>query len=72
MGQLEGTISRMIPSEEQILELQSGVYLWPKMEDVQSYVKTCHVCQMDQTEHKEDVCWTAMVICLNELNFWIS
>ena len=36
------------PGEEALL---ARSFHWPKMkEDVQAYVKTCHVCQVDKTE----------------------
>ncbi|RVW82471.1 Transposon Tf2-8 polyprotein [Vitis vinifera] len=51
----EGVIRR--PSrEERTLALLARSYYWPKMgEDVQTYVKSCLVCQMDKTERKKVV-----------------
>ncbi|RVW49988.1 hypothetical protein CK203_082282 [Vitis vinifera] len=44
------------PSEEMTLALLVRSYYWPKMgEDVQTYVKSCLVCQMDKTERKKAV-----------------
>ena len=38
-----------------MLALLSHVYFWPKMEDdIEAYVKTCHVCQVDKTECKKE------------------
>ena len=38
------------PGEERTLALLARSYYWPKMgEDVQAYVKSCLVCQMDKT-----------------------
>ena len=42
------------PGEERTLALLARSYYWPKMgEDVQAYVKSCLVCQMDKTERKK-------------------
>ncbi|KAL6319624.1 hypothetical protein AAG906_020701 [Vitis piasezkii] len=42
------------PGEERTLALLARSYYWPKMgEEVQAYVKTCLVCQMDKTERKK-------------------
>ena len=42
------------PGEEQTMALLSRSYYWPKMgEDVQAYVKSCLVCQLDKTEKKK-------------------
>ncbi|WJZ87951.1 hypothetical protein VitviT2T_007294 [Vitis vinifera] len=39
------------PGEERTLTLLARSYYWPKMgEDVQAYVKSCLVCQMDKTK----------------------
>ena len=36
-------------------ELLSRSFHWPKMkEDMQAYVKTCHVCHVDKTEQKKE------------------
>ena len=44
------------PEEERTLALLARSYYWPKMgEDVQAYVKSCLVCQMDKTERKKVV-----------------
>ncbi|RVX00199.1 Transposon Ty3-I Gag-Pol polyprotein [Vitis vinifera] len=44
------------PREERTLALLARSYYWPKMgEDVQAYVKSCLVCQMDKTERKKAV-----------------
>ena len=44
------------PGEERTLVLLVRSYYWPKMgEDVQTYVKSCLVCQMDKTEKKKAV-----------------
>ena len=41
--------------EERTLSLLARSFHWPKMkEDVQAYVKTCHVCQVDKTERKKE------------------
>ena len=41
--------------EERTLALLARSFHWPKMkEDVQAYVKTCHVCQVDKTERKKE------------------
>ena len=38
------------PGDERTLALLARSFHWPKMkEDVQTYVKTCHVCQVDKT-----------------------
>ena len=43
------------PGVERMLDLLSRVYFWPKMEDdIEEYVKTCHVCQVDKTERKKE------------------
>ena len=43
------------PGEERTIALLSRSYYWPKMgEDVQAYVKSCLVCQLDNTEKKKD------------------
>ena len=42
------------PEEERTLALLTRSYYWPKMgEDVQAYVKSCLVCQIDKTERKK-------------------
>ena len=42
--------------EERTLALLARSFHWPKMkEDVQAYVKTCHVCQVDRTKRKKEV-----------------
>ncbi|RVW30894.1 Transposon Tf2-12 polyprotein [Vitis vinifera] len=42
------------PGEERTLALLARSYYWPKMgEDVQAYVKSCLVCQMDKTKRKK-------------------
>ena len=39
------------PEEERTLALVARSFHWPKTKkDVQAYVKTCHVCQVDKTE----------------------
>jgi len=39
------------PGVERMLALLSRVYFWPKMEDdIEAYVKTCHVCQIRCTK----------------------
>ena len=44
------------PGEDRTLALLLQLFHWPKMkEDVQSYVKTCHVCQVDKTERRKEV-----------------
>ena len=44
------------PGEERTLVLLARSFQWPKMkEDVQAYVKTCHVCQADKNERKKQV-----------------
>ena len=41
--------------EERTLALLARSFHWPKMkEDVQAYVKTCHVCQVDKIEWKKE------------------
>ena len=41
--------------EKRTLALLVRSFRWPKMkEDVQAYVKTCHVCQVDKTERKKE------------------
>ena len=43
------------PREERTLSLLAQSFHWPKMkEDVQAYVNTCHVCQVDKTERKKE------------------
>ena len=43
------------PGEERTLALLAWSFHWPKMkEDMQAYVKTCHVCQVDKTEQKKE------------------
>ena len=43
------------PREERTLALLAWSFHWSKMkEDVQAYVKTCHVCQVDKTERKRE------------------
>ena len=40
--------------EEKTLALLVRSYYWLKMEeDVQAYVRSCLVCQLDKTEHKK-------------------
>ena len=42
------------PREERTMALLSRSYYWLKMgEDVQAYVKSCLVCQLDKTEKKK-------------------
>ncbi|XP_059598999.1 transposon Ty3-I Gag-Pol polyprotein [Vitis vinifera] len=42
------------PGEKRTLALLARSYFWPKMgEDVQAYVKSCLVCQMDKTKRKK-------------------
>ena len=42
------------PGEERTMALLSRSYYWPRMgEDVQAYVKSCLVCQLDKTEKKK-------------------
>ena len=42
------------PGEERTMALLSRSCYWPKMgEDVQAYVKSCLVCQLDKTEKKK-------------------
>ena len=44
------------PEEERTLALLERSFHWPKMkEDVQAFVKTCHVCQVDNIERKKEV-----------------
>ena len=41
--------------EERTLALVARSFHWPKMkEDVQAYVKTCYVCQVDKIEQKKE------------------
>ena len=41
--------------EERTLTLLAWSFHWLKMkEDMQAYVKTCHVCQVDKTERKKE------------------
>ena len=43
------------PGVQRMLTLLSRVYFWPKMEDdIEAYVKTCHVFQVDKTERKKE------------------
>ena len=43
------------PGDERMLALLSRVYFWPKMEDdIEAYVKTFHVCQIDKTKRKKE------------------
>ena len=42
------------PSEERTLALLAKSHYWPKIgEDIQAYVKSCLVCQMDKTKRKK-------------------
>ncbi|CAL5371561.1 unnamed protein product [Camellia sinensis] len=42
------------PGQQRMMALLSRSYCWPKMEDdVEAYVKTCLVCQLDKTERKK-------------------
>ena len=42
-------------AEESTLALLTWSFHWPKMkEDVQAYVKACHVCQANKTERKNE------------------
>ena len=42
------------PGKERTLVLLAQSFHWPKMkEDMQAYVKTCHVCQVDKTKQEE-------------------
>ena len=44
--------------EERTVALLARSYYWPKMgEDVQAYVKSCLVCQLDKTERKKAAGW---------------
>ena len=44
------------PGEERTLAVLARSYYWPKMgEDVQAYVKSYLVCQMDKTKMKKVV-----------------
>ena len=44
------------PEEERTLVLLTQSFHWLEIkEDVQAYVKTCHVCQVDKTERKKEV-----------------
>ena len=50
------TLLGLDPGVQRMLALLSRVYFWPKMEDdIEAYVKTCHVCQVDKTERKKEV-----------------
>ena len=41
--------------EDRTLALLAQSFHWPKMkEDVQDYVKTCHVCQVDKTKRNKE------------------
>ena len=43
------------PSVKRMLALLSRVYFWPKMEDdIDAYVNTCYVCQVEKTERKKE------------------
>ena len=43
------------PGEERTLALLAWSFHWPKMkEDVQAYVKMCHVCQVYKTKRKKE------------------
>ena len=43
------------PREVRTLALLARSFHWPKMkEDVQAYVKTCHVFQVDKIEQKKE------------------
>ena len=43
------------PKKREPWHCSHGQFHWPKMkEDVQAYVKTCHVCQVDKTEWKKE------------------
>ena len=43
------------PKEERTLALLARSFHWPKMkEDLQAYVKKCHVCQVDNTKRKKE------------------
>ena len=43
------------PEEERTLALLARSFHWSKMkEDVQTYVKTCHVCDVEKTERKKE------------------
>jgi len=56
------------PEVERMLALLSRVYFWPKMEDdIEAYVKTCHVCQMDKTERKKEASFYSPCLFLKAL-----
>ena len=43
------------PGVEKMLDLLSRVYFWPKIEDdIEAYIKICHVFQVDKTERKKE------------------
>ena len=43
------------PGVERMYALQYHVYFWPKMEDdIEAFVKTCHVCQIVKTKCKNE------------------
>ena len=43
------------PRIEQMSTLLSKSYFWPKTsDDVESYVRTCHVCQVDKIDRKAE------------------
>ncbi|KAG8366490.1 hypothetical protein BUALT_Bualt17G0085400 [Buddleja alternifolia] len=43
------------PGIDRMLALLSHRYYWPKMEyDVEAYVRTCLMCQLDKSEHKKE------------------
>ena len=43
------------PGEKKTLALLARSFHWPKKkEDMQAYVKTCHVCQVDKTKRKKE------------------
>ena len=53
MKEAHDSTSARHPSVKRMLALLSRVYFWPKMEnDIEAYVKTCHVCQVDKNECK--------------------
>ncbi|KAL6348833.1 hypothetical protein AAG906_033489 [Vitis piasezkii] len=69
-----------IPVKKVTLALLVRSYYWPKMgEDVQAYVKSCLVCQMDKTERKKVVGTMCLYLLLMHVlrkkllgHFWVE
>ena len=55
LKEMHDTVYAGHPGVERMMALLSRNYFWPKMEDdIEAYVKSCLVCQLDKTERKKE------------------